>query len=197
MRMLTIDQSIRKIDDVICRHLDSIENSSRGAISQDILEQLTKFINHIMLKFYANSSDIDINEDTILKATEYAQVTSEINTLYKFHNFLQVVTTQFTLDEDGSERLMLKYYKYLLEAKNLLHKHYGIQILHNLNKFPLRLDTTLQEYYTKIAAKLNQYPVTLSVPKSNKYYIQKIKPIFVKGQIYSEVTFMPTNDRKK
>ena len=194
--MLTIDQSIRKIDDVICRHLDSIENSSRGAISQDILEQLTKFINHIMLKFYANSSDIDINEDNILKATEYAQVTSKINTLYKFHNFLQVVTTQFTLDEDGSERLMLKYYKYLLEAKNLLHKHYGIQILHNLNKFPLRLDTTLQEYYTKIATKLNQYPVTLCVPKSNKYYIQKIKPIFVNGQIYSEVTFMPTNDRK-
>lgn len=194
--MQTVDQCIRKIDNVICRHLDNIENSSRGAISQDILEQLTKFTNHIMLKFYARGSDIIINEENIVKATEYAQVTSEINTLFKFHNYLQVVTTQFTLDEDGSERLMLKYYKYLLEAKNLLNKYYGIRILHNLDKFPLRLDTTLQEYYTRIAEKINQYPAMLSVPKGNKYYIQKIKPIFVNGKIYYEVTFTPINDRK-
>lgn len=39
--MPSIDESIKKIDSVICRHLDEIENNSRGAISQDILEQLT------------------------------------------------------------------------------------------------------------------------------------------------------------
>lgn len=49
--MPSLDESIRKIDNVICRHLDEIENNSRGAISQDILEQLTKFVNHVMLKF--------------------------------------------------------------------------------------------------------------------------------------------------
>ena len=148
--MPNIDDSIRKIDHVICRHLDNINGSSRGTISQDILEQLMKFINHIMLKFYGNGQDIPMNEENLVKAIEFAQVDSRINTLYKFRNFLQVVTTQFTLDEDGSERLMLKYYKYLLEAKTLLSKYYGIQILHNLNKFPLQLDSTLQEYYTKI-----------------------------------------------
>ena len=46
--MPSLDESIRKIDNVICRHLDEIENNSRGAISQDILEQLTKFVNHVM-----------------------------------------------------------------------------------------------------------------------------------------------------
>lgn len=151
--MPSIDDSIRRIDNVICRHLDNVEGSSRGAISQDILEQLMKFVNHIILKFYANGSDIPVNEENIAKAVEYAQVNSRLNTLYKFRNFLQVVTTQFTLDEDGSERLMLKYYKYLLEAKILLSQYFGIQILHNLNKFPLRLDDTLQEYYAKIAEK--------------------------------------------
>ena len=113
--MPKIDDSIRKIDSVICRHLDSIEDSSRGAISQDILEQLMKFVNHIMLKFYANGSDIEVNEENIAKATEFAQVNSDLHTLYKFRNYLNVVTTQYTLDEDGSERLMLKYYQYLLE----------------------------------------------------------------------------------
>lgn len=194
--MPTIDDSIRKIDNVICRHLDNIEESSRGAISQDILEQLTKFVNHIMLKFYANGSDIEINEENMNKAAEFAQINSRLSTLYKFRNFLQVVTTQFTLDEDGSERLMLKYYQYLLEAKILLSQYYGIQILHNIEKFPLHLDDTLQEYYTKISEKIEQYPTRLTGDGNNKYYIQKIKPLFVNGRVYNEVTFTPVDDRK-
>ena len=48
--MPRIDDIIHRIDDVICRHLDSIEDSTRGAISQDILEQLLKFTEHIMVK---------------------------------------------------------------------------------------------------------------------------------------------------
>lgn len=194
--MPKIDDSIRKIDSVICRHLDSIEDSSRGAISQDILEQLMKLVNHIMLKFYANGRDISISEENIAKAVEFAQVNSEINTLYKFRNYLQIVTTQYTLDEDGSERLMLKYYQYLLEAKNLLIKYYSIQILHNLDKFPLHLDDTLQEYYTKISEKIEQYPVRTDGYESNKYYIQKTKPLFVNRKIYYEITFAPVDDRK-
>jgi energy-coupling factor transporter ATP-binding protein EcfA2 len=196
MLMPTIDDSIRKIDNVICRHLDEIEDTSRGAISQDILEQLTKFVNHIMLKFYANGRDIDINEENIAKATEFAQVNSELHTLFKFRNYLQIVTTQYTLDEDGSERLMLKYYQYLLEAKNLLRHYYNIEVLHNIEKFPLHLDDTLQEYYAKISEKLERYPRRTDSYESNKYYIQKIKPLFVNRKIYYEVTFAPVDDRR-
>ena len=89
--MPKIDDSIRNIDNVICRHLDSIDGSSRGAISQDILEQLMKFVNHIMLKFYAKGSDIEVTEENINKAAEYAQINSSLSTLYKFRNFLQTV----------------------------------------------------------------------------------------------------------
>jgi len=194
--MPTIDNSIKKIDNVICRHLDEIEDSSRGAISQDILEQLIKFVNHVMLKFYANDKEIDISDENINKAIEYCQINSDLYTLYKFRNYLQVVTTQYTLDEDGSERLMLKYYQYLLETKNLLSEYFGIEVLHNLDKFPLHLDDTLQEYYKKIAEKSEQHLASLHTDSKDKYYIQKIKPLFVNRKIYYEVTFMPIDDRK-
>jgi len=196
MLMPSIDESIKKIDSVICRHLDEIENNSRGAISQDILEQLTKFVNHIMLKFYANGKEIPLTAENIAKATEFAQTNSDLYTLYKFHNYLEVVTTQYTLDEDGSERLMLKYYQYLLEAKNLIRHYYGIEVLHNLDKFPLHLDDTLQEYYKKISIKIEQHPAVLHTDSKDKYYIQKIKPLFVNRKIYYEITFTPIDDRK-
>ena len=194
--MPTIDENIRRIDNVICRHLDNIEGSSRGTISQDILEQLMKFVDHIMLKFYANGQEIPITAENITKATEFAQVNSELYTLYRFHNYLEVVTAQYTLDEDGSERLMLKYYQYLLEAKNLLSYYYGIEVLHNIDKFPLHLDDTLQEYYKRISEKIEQHPVALHSDSKDKYYIQKIKPLFVNRRIYYEITFTPIDDRK-
>lgn len=194
--MPTIDESIKRIDSVICRHLDEIENNSRGAISQDILEQLIKFVNHIMLKFYANGKEIPITTENIAKATEFAQINSDLYTLYKFHNYLEVVTTQYTLDEDGSERLMLKYYQYLLEAKNLIKHYYGIDILHNIDKFPLHLDDTLQEYYKKISDKIERHPAVFHTDSKDKYYIQKIKPLFVNRKIYYEITFTPIDDRK-
>ena len=194
--MPTIDNSIKKIDSVICRHLDEIEDSSRGAISQDILEQLIKFVTHVMIKFYADGKEIDISEETIGKAIEFCQINSDLYVLYKFRNYLQIVTTQYTLDEDGSERLMLKYYQYLLETKNLLSQYFGIEVLHNIDKFPLHLDDTLQEYYKKIAEKIERYPAALRTDTKDKYYIQKIKPLFVNRKIYYEVTFMPIDDRK-
>ncbi len=194
--MPKIDDSICKIDGVICRHLDSIDQSTRGVISQDILEQLLKFTSHIMLKCYTNDPNISINTENIAKAIEHAQVTSSLTFLYKFHNYLQIVTTQFTLDENGSERLMLKYYQYLLKTKKLLQQRYGLLVLHNLHKFPLHVDTTLQEYYSKIAEKLNQYPTQFKGDGNSKYYIQKLKPLFVREEIYYEVTFTPVDDRK-
>lgn len=194
--MPKIDDTIYKINNVICRHLDEIESTTRGAISQDILEQLLKFVNHIMIKFYASGKDIPFSEEVLQKAVEYSQVTSKLNSLYRFRKFLQVVTIQYTLDEDGAERLMLKYYRYLLEIKNLLRDSFGMHVLNNLYKFPLRQDSTLQEYYTKISERIEQHPVHFGVKENEKYYIQKIKSIFVKDQEYYEITFTPVDDSK-
>ena len=73
--------------------------------------------------------------------------------LYKFHDYLQIVASHYTLDEENSERLMLKYYQNLLDVKNLLHDRFGMDVLANLDDFPLHIDETLQEYYDKIAKK--------------------------------------------
>ncbi len=192
--MLMIDSQIQVIDNAICRHIDSINGSTRGAISQDILTKLISFVEHIMLKFYSNGYDLDDNEENIQAAIEFTQVNGELKTLYRFRNYLQIVAAHYTLDENASERLMLKYYQYLLEMKNLVRKYFNIHILHNLNKFPLHLDSALQEYYAKIAERIEQHPAQLSA-QGNKYYIQKIKPFFVGNNIYHEVTFTPAVDK--
>lgn len=114
---------------------------------------------------------------------------------YRFRNYLDIVASHYTLDEDSSERLMLKYYDYLLETRDLLYHDFQIAILHNLDRFPLNLDTALQEYYSKIAKKVNQYGAQLT-GEGEKYYIQKLKPFYVIGRRYFEVTFTTAKDRE-
>lgn len=191
--MPTIVDRIVTTDKVICRHLDDISNLSRGVVSQDILSRLMDFTEHIMLKLYSPLNEIDDSKENITLAIEYAQTNYELKKLYRFHNFLQTVSINYTLDEDNSERLMLKYYRYLIEIKKLVKEHLGLQVLHNLYKFPLNLDTTLKEYHQKIAEKVEKYHFPMPCD-NNRYYIEKVSPFFIGEQIYYEVTFTPATD---
>lgn len=191
--MRTINDEIRITDNAICRYLDGIGDSTRGVISQDILAHLRNLVEHVMLKYYSPNKDIDDTEENILKAVEYTQASGRLKVLYRFRNYLEIVASHYTLDEESSERLMLKYYDYLLETKNLLYKDFRLVILHNLDKFPLNLDTALQEYYSKIADKIRRYSAALT-SDGEKFYIQKLKPFYVNGRKYYEVTFIPAKD---
>ena len=191
---LQVDRQILEIDKVICRHIDSIAIFSRGAVSQDVLSQLRNFVEHIMLRFYANGKDIDDSYDNICKGISYVHARGNLRVLRKFHDFLQIVASHYTLDEENSERLMLKYYEYFLRIRKLVKEAFGLDVLSNLEKFPLNTDTNLQEYYEKVAECVNKHGNSL-IEKSDKFYIQKIKPFFVQQQVYYEVTFSPANDQ--
>lgn len=188
-----IDKKIMVINNSICRHIDKSGIDPRGAISQDVLAQLRNFVEHIMLKIYARDNDIDNSYENICNAISYVKSRGELKLFRKFHDFLQIVASHYTLDEENSERLMLKYYEYLLRIKKYMKIEYDFSVLDNLEKFPLNTDPVLHEYYEKIAKKIECYS-SESKSKGEKYYIQKIKPFFVEENIYYEVTFTPAND---
>lgn len=191
--LLRIDRQIINIDKVIYRHIGNIGVSCRGVISQDILAQLRNLIEHIMLKFYSQGKDIENSYENISSAIKYVRSRGNLKVLIRFHEYLQIVASHYTLDEENSERLMLKYYEYLVKTKNLFEKNYDYTILDNLEMFPLSIDRNMQEYYEKIAVLLSQ-DSNKGASSSDKYYIQKIKPFFVNQKVYYEVTFTPAND---
>lgn len=194
--MLQIDEQIKKSDRVICRHISNISNVTRGEISQDILAQLRHFVEHIMLKIYANGNDIEDSQENVKKAVKYAKNEGSLRHLSRFHHFLQVSVSHRTLEEENSERLMLKYYEYLFRIKNFLYDNYSMEVLHNLEEFPIEKDESFKEYYEKIAEKINYYntPVKNGF-RFDRFYIQKITPFFYNKKIYYEVMFIPANDR--
>jgi energy-coupling factor transporter ATP-binding protein EcfA2 len=191
-----IDNQILVVDRAICRHIDDLDFSGRGAVSQDILSQLRNFVEHIMLKVYANGNDIEDKYENITKAIKHVKTRGDLKTLWKFHDFLQIAASHYTLDEENSERLMLKYYEYLLKLRSFLKVIYDLDVLDNLDNFPINTDANLKEYYKKIAAKINGLSENvLRTSRNDRFYIQKVKPFFVNERIYYEVTFTPANEK--
>ncbi len=190
-----VDEAIVNIDRVIFSNIDNLGANERGLLSQNILAQLRNLVEHVSLKVFSSGRDIDISYENIKKATRYIKAHGKYRFLTKFHKLLQITASHYTLDEENSERLMLKYYEYLLKIKSFLHTNYGLEILKNITSFPIYKDSSLNEYYEKIAAKIDN-PISERIKSTydDRYYIQKVKPFFVGLNVYYEVTFTRAND---
>lgn len=192
---LRIDEQIMKSDSVICRHIETVGTFPVGEISQDILSHLRHFVEHIMLKIYARGNDIEDSQDNVKEAVKYVKSDGKLKYIAAFHRLLQISVSHRTLAEENANRLMIKYYTFLLKIRNYLRDNFSMDVLHNLEKFPVDIEDSYKEYYEKIAKKVDSYRTPIRVGfRLDRFYIQSIKPFFVKNKIYYEVAFIPAND---
>ena len=193
--MLKVDEAILESNKIICRQISRLGTSTRGEVSQEILESLRHFVEHIILKEYANGDDIEDTHDNIKSAVKFAKSQPQLIHISRFHHFLQVSSSHRVLKEQNAERLMLKYYEYLFRIKKYLHDKYSMVVLENLDQFPLDANDELTDYYTKIATVVDRYNAPVHGGfRYDRFYIQKIKPFFIRNKIYYEVAFIPAND---
>jgi len=189
-----IDSKILNIDSAVCKNIENIDTLERGFVSVNVLAQLRNFVEHIMLKVWKDPDDVQNTYENICSAIEYTRSRGNLRFLRRFHDYLQIVSSHYTLDEENSERLMLKYYEFLLKLKFFLSQNYDLDVLHNIEKFPINTDPGLKQYHEKIADVLDhQHVAPKKTKRSDRYYLHKIKPFFVDQKIYYEVTFTSTN----
>ena len=177
-----IDSELYILDNAICRHIDNISRDSRGVVSQDVLSDLRHYVEHIMFKIYDNGRNLDVTFDNIQNAKKYIFNTGKYKLLRSFHKMLQIVVSHYKPTEENSERLMLKYYEYLFKIRAVMKKDYNLNLLHNLEKFPLNMDPKLMEYYQKIANEIDKYKVIIP-ENADRFYIHKIKTFFMNKSI--------------
>ena len=193
--MLRIDKAIFDTNSVICDNIARLGADDRGLLSQNILGHMRNFVEYVAIKAYSNGQDVNPNDyDLNVAALKDMKRRSDLRFLYRFHEMLQKSVSHYTVDKDGSERLMLKYYEYLLKIKFYLKQTYELEVLENIRCFPLNTDTELSDYYEKIAEKIES-PSMRSCPIAydDRYYVQRVKPFFVKEKIYYEITFTTAN----
>ena len=185
--MTSVQQQVQSADGVICQSIASLDD--RGFLSQTILAQLRNLVEGLIVWAYGEDPAVEFHYNQVGPALDEVKAKAKFRLLCRFHSLLQASTSHYTLDRDPSERLMLKYYEYLLRTRDLALKQFGIPILGNLELFPVNLDPSLREYHEKIAERIEAARATPAVPRRERYYVFSSRPFFVAGRIYYEVTF--------
>ncbi|WP_047893587.1 ATP-dependent RecD-like DNA helicase [Micromonospora sp. RV43] len=187
--MITVGEQIQRVDEAICQNIASLTDQ-RALLSQNLLAQLRNLVEGVAVRLHTGEDDAEFNYAAIDPGLAFVKTRARLNFLGKFHKLIQISASHYTLDGDSSERLMLKYYEYLLRIRTLLKDNCGIPVLANLESFPIDLDPSLREYHEKIAARINALRSTpVDGNPRARYYIHKTRPFFVDGRIYYEVTF--------
>ena len=191
------DKWIRRCDTAICNNLESADMLDRGLLSVNILSQLRNLIDHICVKIFAENGGriAQVYYDNIKEAKKYVHGNGKYRFIKQFYDLLQVSVSHYTLEPENSERLMLKYYEYLLRVKRFMKSEYGMDILHNIDKFPLDTDPAFSVYHRAIADKIVNLDLANAFTEERRFYIYKVKPLFVDGTVYYEVTFSLANER--
>ena len=191
--MRNVDDQIRITNESICKAIDTITTDERGFLSQNILGKLRTFVEAVSVKASGRteySYDIFQNEAKLFVSSR-----SNLKFLTQFHKLLQKTVSHYLPDEENSERLMLKYYEYLLKIKSFLESRYEFVALENIGNFPISTDPALKEYYGKIVEKIYK-PLTSrkNIEYRHRYYIKKQKPFFINNEVFYEVTFTTAID---
>ena len=189
--MTTVGEHIQNTDAAICQNIASLVDQ-RDLLSQNVLAQLRNLVEGVAVRLQLGSADAEYNYPAIGPGLAFVKARGQYSFLSRFHKLLEASASHYTLDGDASERLMLKYYAYLLRIRTLLKERCGISVLANLESFPVDLDPSLREYHEKIAARIewaHSAPRPSDISAPGRYYIHKTRPFFAGGRIYYEVTF--------
>jgi AAA domain/UvrD-like helicase C-terminal domain len=193
--MASVEEQVRSADGVICQNIATAVGD-RGFLSQNLLAQLRNLVEGLIVWAHLSDHAAEFHYNQVGPALDVVKATAKFSLLSRFHDLLQASVSHYTLDRDPSERLMLKYYEYLLRTRDLAQARFGITILNNIEQFPIDLDPSLRDYYEKIAAciELKKTPPP-SASRRERYYIHSSRPFFIGGHIYHEVTFYLAHNR--
>ena len=162
----------------------SMGEGSRDDISRKIVNCLYDLCYAILILNAVKLGYTNINEKL---AWEVSQFKPETKYLHNFLKGLKYIGRRVP-DEGQAERLMLKYYNYLWEIRQFLRKNFGMEVISNLEKFPLNMDTLDEDFYKKIAVCICNTDLRPTNVRESRYYIQNIVPFFVEGERYFEIT---------
>ena len=185
--MGTVGNQIRSAAEAISRNIQML-GEERGLLSQNVLAQIRNLIEGTLVRLNSGSANSEFHYDAVEPALAFVKGIAKFSYLAKFHKLIQKSASHYTLDEDGSERLMLKYYEYLHRMRRTLQDDCAIAVLENLEGFPVNLDSSLSEYHQAIAQRVGKSRLVDDSVWNARYYIHKTRPFFVSGRIYYEIT---------
>ena len=148
----TYDKEILNASRAIDKALARMNKENRGETAVNIVTVVRNLNDNIAFKIWQEvrpGQAMGINK----VASQFVSI-RPYQFIGRFNKFLQKAVSHFTPSEDGAERLLIKYYRYLLELKKIMYDRYSVDIIENIDCFLEDIDEQTKDYYTKVAAQI-------------------------------------------
>lgn len=180
-----MEKVIINCNEQITESIDRMDvlNVTRDDVSKRILTQLNDLCTATLL---LNTLTKRLEKANLQLAWEQSLLNIETKYLGTFLKGLKYIENRIP-DDGQSERLMLKYYNFLWQIRKFLREYYGMSVLHNLEKFPIKTDELDKEYYELVAAAVESVDLNPFAVRDSRFYVQKKVPFFVGTERYYEV----------
>ena len=197
MKRISVEKEINYISNVIEKNINYYKTLlDKGFLSENILSQLRNLVEDmaILINNKSNNKNLDINYENISPSLEFLKGKPKYKFILEFYDFLKGTSSHYTPNEDGAERLVSFYFRYICLIKQLLFSDYNIEIIKNLDEFPVYDDISMKKNYDIIAKKLEEINFDTVEFVKGKFYVQKCTPRFSNGKMFYELTLTKATD---
>lgn len=197
MKRISAEKEITYISNVIEKNIEYYEQiKDKGFLSENILAQLRNLVEDvaILINNRENNQSLDTQYENISPSLDFLKGKSKYKFILDFYNFLKGTSSHYTPSEDGAEKLVAYYFRHICLTKKLLHSNYNIEIIKNIDKFPIYDDKSMKENYDLICNVVEKEKDTPSKFIKGKFYVQKVNTIYSNGDIYYEITLSKATD---
>lgn len=198
MSRISPEKEISYISKVIDKNIYYYDTKlkDKGFLSENILSQLRNLVEDvaILLNNKINNLELDIHYDNVNSSFDAIKGKKKYKFLCDFHNYLQGTASHYTPNEDSAERLVKYYYRYICLIKKLLKEEFDLEIINNIDLFPVYDDKSMKENYDIICDRIEHINQKNKKTIKGKFYVEKSNTIFSKGNIYYEITLSKATD---
>jgi len=178
--MSKTDLRIESADSVICKVISKQEQNGPRMTFQNILSQIRNLLDAIILKIIYGDDEIDPEYELMVDARKKLNsCKKQYRFITEFYEQVQISLSHYVPSDDGAERLLLKYFSYLVKLKRFMSEKYKISILYNLEDLCFNSDKDTCEYYRLIGETIDKPESKSNIFSNDRYYIFKNKTIFI------------------
>ncbi len=184
----------------ICDKFNLLKNNEykvdTNSIYSDILIYLRPLVESV-ISFLIRDKDELVKYEDIQFSINKLRQGNKHKSIVHFHSLLQASTSHYVL-LDYSERLLLKYLKYLLDIKNIMNNE-GYKILECLDNLQIQYDPDYEVYYKAIIKEIRRIKNNRSITPyhyKQRFYVLKSVPIFMYGRLYYELSVNIATDNQ-
>lgn len=218
LQIKAADEAILRVSAAICNNIRSL-SADPGLLAQNALSVCRTLTETLAVRYYVQYQGSKPHSKTKPKSQPKIQgryetiqaaltlirdpknvsraVREHCKMITEFHALLQISTSHYVQDPESSSRLMCRYLDYLYELRALAQADFNLEILGNLEDFPLLQDEHDRAYYEAVAGEIarTKAPGEPSRPERARFYILSKRPFFVQGRRYYEIHYVTCSGR--